>query len=111
MVGRVLISLVIWIGVLSLIAASFTAVTGPITRANPGELLGMAAVLIIGAALGTAALWTGAGSQEETDEQRGKSKRVRPSRVERLIDDLDDDEVYELEALLLARDEHHQQRH
>jgi hypothetical protein len=36
-----------------------------------------------------------------------KTKRQQRNRMERLIEALEDDEIYDLEALLLARDQEH----
>lgn len=104
--GRVIVSLVIWIGMFSVLGSSLTSAVGPVQNMNSGELLGLVAIFMLGAAIATAALWTG---NKETaisvDERRSKTKRAQPTRVQRLIDDLDDDEVYELETLLLSRED------
>jgi hypothetical protein len=52
----------------------------------------------------TSTIW---GSHSEADREldAAKTKRTSRARIERLVESLDDDEVYELEALLLDRDE------
>jgi hypothetical protein len=63
-------------------------------------------VVIMAAAVtsSTSSIW---GSHRETDREldAAKTKRTSRARIERLVESLDDDEVYELEALLLDRDE------
>jgi hypothetical protein len=60
------------------------------------------------AAIMTLIIWVGGSWQAraETDAAGALDKRKRPqhSRVERLLADLSDDEVYELEALLSGHD-------
>lgn len=90
--------------VISIVTA--LAVTG--TDLAAGEqvfLLLVFALLVAGVTAATRAIWGGAHVDETVKERRGKLKRAMPSRVQRLVDDLDDDEVYELETLLLAREE------
>ncbi len=73
-------------------------------------LLILIATLTEAAAKGTKAVWRAAPGQDADDSARAlaKAKRTRLDRLERLVDSLDDDEIYDLEALLLA--EHEGQR-
>lgn len=105
--GRAFVTLVIWIGVFSVLGTTFTSVTGPIANMGSSSLLGFAAILIIGAGISTVAIWKDSSAHAE-DTRASKLKRAQPSRVQKLISELDDDEVYELETLLLARDDQQQ---
>jgi hypothetical protein len=75
-----------------------------------GALIVLAIFIVLTAAVnnGTRAIWQR--DAMDTSQQRGKLKRTRASRVERLIDGLDDDEIYELENALLSREEHDNHR-
>ncbi len=106
-VGRAFVTLVIWIGVFSVIGTTFTSVTGPIANVGSSSLLGLAAILMIGAGVSTAAIWKESSAPAQ-DTRASKFKRAQPSRVQKLISELDDEEVYELETLLLARDDQQQ---
>lgn len=111
--ARLMATVIIWIGLLALTGAALTSPTGAIANANDAAIVGMMAVMAAAALAVTYAVWHGGfGSQRDTDtldqaRARLKQKR-RGRRVEDLIDALDDDEIYELEALLLAqhRDQH-----
>lgn len=54
----------------------------------------------------TVTVWASGGGEASDREavRSAKAKRVAPNRVERLVDSLDDDEIYALEALLLDRE-------
>jgi flagellar motor component MotA len=106
---RLLATLIIW--------AAFTIIIGIIgamlvTAEAVLDTGGTVALLIILLALlavvgsSTQAVW-GARSADDADEQtrRAKDKRTGRSRMERLIEALDDDEIYDLESLLLSREE------
>lgn len=75
-----------------------------------GEMVPLAFILGIAATISTAAIWnSGGGSQRTEDEIARKAKRN--DRVSRLVDKLDEDEVYQLEELLAARrDEEYRER-
>lgn len=72
---------------------------------NSGILVPLVLFLSIAAAISTVGVWMGAQSHPGDDSLHSKGKRVPSRRVERLIAELDDDEIYDLEALLLARDD------
>jgi hypothetical protein len=63
-------------------------------------LLIMFLATLVGVIRATEAIW---GSVPAEDP--GKAKRAQNSRVRRLVDSLEDDEIYELESLLLARED------
>lgn len=56
--------------------------------------------LLAGVVRATEAIWASAPAEDPV-----KAKRMQNSRIRRLVDSLEDDEIYELEALLLARDD------
>jgi len=72
---------------------------------NAGILVPLVLFLSIAAAISTVGVWMGAQSHPGDDSLRSKGKRAPSRRVERLVAELDDDEIYDLEALLLARDD------
>jgi len=67
-------------------------------------VFGIVAIMAAAVTTSTGSIW---GSHRETDRELDatKSKRTSRARIERLVESLDDDEVYELESLLLDRDE------
>jgi hypothetical protein len=108
--ARLTATLVIWIIFAIMTSAMLTSATGPISRAGDNAIFGIVALLAATAAFSTLVVWVGGGrGASERDRAahlaRGKRKRAGSDRIERLIADLDDDEIYDLEALLLARDQ------
>lgn len=69
---------------------------------SSGTIAFMMTMLIIGATIGTAAIWKGS-SPEGVREQSEKAKRH--SRVERLMNDLDERDIDELRFRLMSRDD------
>jgi hypothetical protein len=114
MTGRVLATVVIWIAFSAMTVSLFTAPTGAISNADGAELFGIVLVLSIAAFLSTTAIWRGEqGSSDRGVSDRAKAKRTmfrERSRIERLVERLDDDEIYELEALLLGQQEEARRR-
>ena len=111
--ARLMATVIIWIGFVGLTVSALTSPTGAIANANGAAIVGMMAVMAAAELAVTYAVWHGGfGSSQDTKalaqaRARLKQKR-RGRRVEDLIESLEDDEIYELEALLLAqhRDEH-----
>lgn len=62
-------------------------------------------ILIESAVKATQAIWGAAEPEEDAARSLAKAKRTRQDRIERLVESLDDDEIYDLEALLLAQHE------
>ncbi len=108
-VARTITTVIIWAVMMGVITALLTTPTGAISNADGAEAFGIVFVLA-GAVVSTAMIWF-AGSRDVAAVSRGKAKRRGRDRVARLVEDLDDDEVYELEALLLAREERDVQEH
>lgn len=105
---RAMATLVIWIGFTTITAIVLTSATGPLAHSNGAALFGIVLVLAITALCSTLAVWLGGRegtSQAQEIARSAKAKRTGRDRIERLVEALDDDEVYELEALLLSRDQ------
>lgn len=104
--ARVGATLLIWVMFTIIIISLMTSVTGPIVNASGSEAFGIVVAIALAAAISTAAIWSGGRSDEDESMARaiGKAKRRNPRRVAALLDTLDDDEIYDLEALLLARE-------
>jgi membrane protein implicated in regulation of membrane protease activity len=104
---RLIATLVIWIGFTIMTSTLLTSVTGPIATANGAAVFGIVLVLAMVALLSTLVVWVGGHSYQEVERESriAKAKRTNRNRVERLIESLDDDEIYDLEALLLSRDQ------
>lgn len=104
---RIMATTIIWGVFLAVVGVSLTGVTGPISQMNGGEVVALITVLMAGAVAMTYAIWHSGFHSGQGDDYAGrlaKSKRARPDRISRLIDDLEDEEIYELEALLLDRE-------
>lgn len=112
---RVYATLIIWVtfGVMTL--ALFTIPSSVFNNASAGVLLGVLIVLAIAATTGTMAAWDALDGSSSTEvhsvSSSAKEKRSLQNRMTRLVDDLDDDEIYELEALLLDRENAAQHQH
>ena len=74
--------------------------TNPAWWVAAAVLLILLTVIAMGG-ISTQAMWTGSAGQDHAPASSAKAKRVSRDRIERLVEGLDDDEVYELEALLL----------
>lgn len=109
---RLIATVSIWGAFAAVAGVALTGVTGPVSNMNGGEIVALMAVLMTGVIAITYAVWHSGFSVGRAENNaslrsipsRSKSKRMHEDRVGRLIDDLDDDEIYELETLLLARD-------
>jgi hypothetical protein len=107
---RLIATLTIWVVFASVMGVALSTPTGPLNNANGGELTGIIAIMAAAATISTIAVWAAArqdsaSRSREIPVARGKIKRVERDRVSRLVDSLDDDEIYDLEALLLSRHE------
>ena len=107
---RLIATLIIWIGFTIMVSTITTSVTGPVASGNSATIFGIVLVLALTALIGTLAVWVGGGRSGAAEDlaRTAKAKRTTRNRVERLVETLEDDEVYELDALLLAREEEHQ---
>ena len=108
---RLIATLTIWVVFATVMGVALSSPTGPLNNADGGQITGIVAIMAAAATISTIAVWTAA-RQDSTARNRAipvargkKIKRVERDRVERLIESLDDDEIYDLEALLLSRHE------
>ena len=101
--ARILATMIIWVALLILLGGLLTTPVGAISNANSATILGIVIVLGMMAAMITAVVWQGGTTPRRADDRAlgGKRKRLQGDRVARLLDELSDEEVYELEALLL----------
>lgn len=107
---RLWATIVIWLPYTVIMTAFLLAatITGSL---HEDTMFGIVLVISLAAAMAVRMVWRGLGQAEEsaqgatTAQQHGKSKRYDQDRLARLIEELDQDEVIELETLLLARDE------
>lgn len=101
--SRLLATLVVWGSFTSLFIFLFFALawTGAdVTMVLAFFMLVMFLAMLAGVIRATEAIWASI-----PVEDSAKAKRAQSSRVRRLVDSLEDDEIYELEELLLARDD------
>ncbi|MFC1959580.1 hypothetical protein ACFLYO_02610 [Chloroflexota bacterium] len=107
---RLWATIAIWIPYTIIITSFLLAATIAGSHLHEDTMFGIVLVISAAAALVIRAIWRGLGQAKEAEkatiaEQSGKSKRYDQDRLARLIEQLDQDEVIELETLLLARDE------
>ncbi len=103
-------TMVVWVAV-TILSTVFMIAAEP-------DALGAAIFVVLMAAIGvgaTVAGWEAVGQIQrgagaESRRESGKAKRRQSSRVARLIDDLNADEIVELETLLLAREQDYPER-
>lgn len=106
---RLLATLVIWSAftiIIGIIGAMLVTGDAELDTGGTVALLIILLALIAAVTGSTQSVW-GARFADDADQQarRAKDKRTGRSRAERLIEALDDDEIYDLESLLLSRDE------
>lgn len=103
---RLIATTIIWGAFISVAGITLSNNAGPAANMNGGEIVALMAIFMSGAVAMTYAVWHNGFNVGHSGNHagRGKAKRTYPDRVDRLIEDLDDDTIYELEALLLARD-------
>jgi cobalamin biosynthesis protein CobD/CbiB len=107
---RLLATLIIWgaftiiIGIIG-VALSLTKSTIDLTGAVMLLIILLALMALVSASM--QAVWTAKidGADQDDVARLAKAKRAGSRRVERLIEQLDDDEIYDLEALLLSQRE------
>lgn len=116
---RLWATVVIWVAVTVITLGIVAAIAfSPLEIAVAGTLIPFVAtvvmVLLGAAGFATSRIWSAgqagqadqsaAGNEAEAEAIR-KRKRQRADRITRLVDDLDENELVELETLLMARDE------
>lgn len=70
---------------------------------SSGMLAIMVSILVIGATIGTAAIWKG--GDLESDVKQSSEKAKRRSRVDRLMSDLSERDIEELRYRLMSQDD------
>ncbi|WP_119068982.1 hypothetical protein [Aggregatilinea lenta] len=98
-------TILIWVMVTIMLITMMTSSTGAVNGMRGIELFGIVLALAGAATLSTLAIWVGGRDQDAEERQLSKAKRNRPDRIQRLVNDLSDDEVYQLEDLLLRERE------
>jgi cobalamin biosynthesis protein CobD/CbiB len=106
---RLQATLVIW-GAFTIIMGIIAAVVAAgdeLDWAGGVFLLIIVTTLMVIVGTSTQSVWDAKQDDSEDDETRrvAKAKRTGSRRVERLIEQLDDDEIYDLETLLLSRED------
>ncbi|HVO71685.1 MAG TPA: hypothetical protein VMT24_16665 [Aggregatilineaceae bacterium] len=104
---RLIATLIIWLVfalVMGIVGAVLVFSNVAFDLLTAALIFGIVVIMATAVASSTSTIW---GSHRETDREldAAKAKRTARARIERLVESLDDDEVYELEALLLDRDE------
>jgi len=105
-VFRLLTTLIIWGAFTAVVGVTLTSPTGPIADAGGIELVGIIALMALVAMGMTRAVWDDGFSRpaRRADELiSGKRKRSDSARLARLLEQLDDETVRDLEVLLLAQ--------
>src|SRR3972149_6548605 len=92
---------IIWIALTIILATALSSVSGPISNVNSGAVFGITLVLAVTALISTLAVWMSGEQQGHSESRVAKAKRTQPDRVRRLVESLNDDEIYELESMLL----------
>ncbi len=106
---RMVTTVVIWIAFTIIMGLIMAALVISRPEMNPPEI-GALLIIVIGLMMtvseSTKSIWSARSNDTEDKEtaRLAKSKRAGRSRIERLIAELDDEDIYDLEALLLARD-------
>lgn len=113
---RLVATTIIWSVFLAIVGVSLSTTIGPITQMNGGEIVALVAILMVGAVAMTYAVWhsgfqlTPYRDSDGLPARSAKPKRNAADRIERLIAELDDDEIYRLESLLLGEERSAQRR-
>jgi flagellar motor component MotA len=107
---RLLATLIIWGGFTIIIGIiGGLLATSDTTIDLGGAIIVLIILLSLMALVGTSmqAVWSAQPGRADEDESArlAKAKRTGSRRVERLIESLDDDEIYDLETLLLSRED------
>jgi hypothetical protein len=107
---RFLTTSIIWVAFAVILITLFITMAAANADLTGGNLIITAAfVMFLTAVAGvsTLAIWRAphAAAPLPDAQDRRKSKRLDPSRLARLVEQLDEDEIVELETLLLTREE------
>ena len=103
---RLWATLAIWVVYLMIMVTLITANTSPASEAlHEDTLLGIVLVLSLAAGSSTIGIWSRPGDTGARASGQTRKAKRRDTHMERLVDDLSEDELVELETLLLARDQ------
>lgn len=105
--SRLIATAIIWIAftmMMGLIAAAVATASDPLDVAGGWIVFAIIMVLTVAVTISTRAIWNAAEREPQAEHDK-KLKRESPRRMERLLEALDEDEIYDLESLLLAREE------
>ena len=108
---RLVATLVIWTLFTTIVGVVLTSPVSVFAGGNADDALGFASIMALAAVFSTFSVWFDWQSAIETrrnaktysKSKREATRRHDRRRIERLIDTLDEDEIYDLEALLLDR--------
>ncbi len=109
-VQRLIVTLTMWVAYMVVLGIFFAAAAAPTSSISGDIIFGV--VLAVSAAVGisTVGIWRapaalGDGESAQRAQHPAKSKRQQASRLQELIQRLDEDEIVELETLLESREE------
>ncbi len=108
-VQRLIVTLTMWVAYMVVLGIFFAAAAAPTSNISGDIIFGV--VLAVSAAVGisTVGIWRapaalGDSGSAQRAQQLAKSKRQQASRLQELIQHLDEDEIVELETLLESRE-------
>lgn len=100
-------TIVIWVLVTAILMTLFIAMAATDAFANTDAVIPMSAfVMVLAGVAGysTRVVWNSGTQQPVSRREHRKMKRSDPHQLERLMEELSEDEIVELETLLLSRD-------
>ena len=105
--SRLIGTAIIWSAFAGIMVTILVSSTGPMASATGDTVMVVVGLLTLVAGASTYVVWTGGQEPRGVDYNApvNKAKRVRPTRMSDLLDTLSADDVYELEDLLLRREE------
>ncbi len=107
---RLWATVVIWVAFIGFLAGFLISPTSLAGRMHEDTLFGIVAFLSIAAAISTAVIWgvfqrRSHDSEQDVTAHYGKLKHSSRDRLRRMVEQLDDDEIIELESLLIVEDD------
>ena len=106
---RLWATVVIWVAYMAIMGVLVVFGGSRASSLSADVVFAVALVCSLAAGLSTYGVWDkargGVVLPPETDRQARKTKRVDRGRIGRLLEDLDEDEIVELETLLAAREQ------
>ena len=108
---RLIVTALIWVMFTVLMGTFLSSPVGPANGMADEFVLGIVIALSVAVAAPTITMWSNRGdaqaapSRAAEDRQSRKAKREQATRLQNLIERLDEDEIVELETLLQSRDD------